>query len=323
MDAAEWPKQIQRMASHVILTALRLTGGKLAEGTSRDILKMLSRLLGTVLEGDVDELLKSLALEAVLFLGRASTSSETTLTMRKTAKDDLDEARLPEYVKSALQVSLSCASITSHDELVSFLHVALMFACQILVAHFDDIAERPPLSYSAPAPARKALDLCEALVMDDRLTKLQRDELITLLLKNPNPHIRSVGITVLRKHTTGTKASIDNLLPDFGNHLFNHSISHNDLVDERSHAWLVSLLNFVYMLNTRLAQAKISPQATPIVQQQFMELLRSELESASKVEARIDGEEGEADALRSLMQLEILRDAWQKAYESTKTSSLS
>lgn len=322
MDAAEWPKQIQRMASHVILAALRLTGGKLAEGTFWDILKMLSQLLDTVLKGNMDEPLRSLALDAVLSLGRASTSSQTILTLRKTAKDDFDEARLPKYVKSALQVSFSCASITFHDELLNFLHVALFFACQILVAHFDDIAERPPLSYSAPAPARKALDLCEALVMDDRLTKSQRDELITLLLKNPNPHIRSAGITVLRKHAAGTKASIDTLLPDFSNHLFNHSISNNDLVDERSHAWLVSLLNFVYMLNMRLAQANLSPQATPAVQQRFMELLRSELESALNGAVRIDGQE-EEEGLQRLMQLEILRDAWQKAHQPRATTDSS
>jgi hypothetical protein len=69
--------------------------------------------------------------------------------------------------------------------------------------HFDEIAERPPLTPQAPAPARRVIDLCQNLVLCSRVSTDECEELIKQLLNDDNPHIRTIGITVLRKLVAG------------------------------------------------------------------------------------------------------------------------
>lgn len=54
------------------------------------------------------------------------------------------------------------------------------------------------MSITTVAPARKAVEVCEMLVLHPRLTDDHRDQLIILLLREERHHIKSIGIALIR-----------------------------------------------------------------------------------------------------------------------------
>ena len=101
----EWPRHVQRTAAHILLAGLAFVDARVSESDSRDVLGLLSTLLSFVLEEDLDELLRSVTLDAVFLLGQTCTTGELVTSKGKAAVNGSDQDQLAEDTKSALQVS--------------------------------------------------------------------------------------------------------------------------------------------------------------------------------------------------------------------------
>lgn len=105
-DEPERSKYVQRTASHIILAGLTYVDSEVSESDCRSILSLLSQLLTFVLGEDIDELLRSVTLDAVFMLGQISTSDRDVSTKGKgkTAMNGSHLDQLAVDTKSALQV---------------------------------------------------------------------------------------------------------------------------------------------------------------------------------------------------------------------------
>lgn len=209
-DTSEWRNHVQRTVSYVLLAPLFHNGMQITEEQSQTILHNLPGVINVIMEEDLDELLRAVALQAAICLGEAALRMPPTKQENKPRNGTTSS--LYSSIRDVLIVG-SSSHLISHLPKLTYL-VAFE---QTLADYARDIEKRPPLSPTQPAPARRMLDFCERLLLDSRLEVTDRDRLIIMLLEDETLWIKTLAVNVLRKLTV-TESQVRNILAQLYRH---------------------------------------------------------------------------------------------------------
>lgn len=107
------------------------------------------------------------------------------------------------------------------------------------------------------------------------------------------------------------------MLPKFSSYLFEQEILLDDMLEQRTNAWLISLLNFVYLMNSRVNAYEPSETAIDPLQARFLSSLGEKLAGVLLPDEQVlsigRAENDDMGGTSSQLQLEILKDAWERA----------
>lgn len=234
---------LPRAIGSTMLYAIQMKGQSLDRSQASITFRTVPSILATAYETEVDPVASAGLVDAMFSLLETATSSSFE---SHSATEDAE-------MSSDLCDAVKVCSAFRYWTMVAYVQTeSVFFVFQALVKHFDGMTERPPTSANMPAPAKRLLDLLQTLLTSKALTTQARNGLLRDLLDDENPHIRVIGVSMLRKLFLEKGLAVDGIFDCLDVALKRFSgMRPEALLEPTTHRWIISVLNLIYVVACR------------------------------------------------------------------------